>query len=122
MRIGVDGEELPEWDTDRPRHEERRGTKSDDVARGEHDLDPVSPVSLDERLGPFRSQYVSHRSPGKNLKAPMVSDPIEDDVAGEHADEADRQSELPAHHLLVREHATCDDDGFLRNGNAKASR
>jgi len=59
-------------------------------------------------------------APAEDPLPPVVSDPVEDDVGGEHAHEADGQGEPPPEDQLVRQDSGGDDRELLRQGDPEA--
>ena len=119
-RRGVDRQELAERHPGDTRGQERGGPDPGHVARREDDLHPVTAIRRLEALLALGRQHVADHAPVEDALAPVVTDPVEDDIAREHADQAYRQRDPPADDPLVSEDAGGEDRHLLGDRHAEA--
>jgi hypothetical protein len=90
------------------------------VARSEHDLHGVVAVCRRELLLEDGAQDPADGPPAEDRLPPVVPDPVEDDVAREHAGETNRQREPPSQNHLMGQDPCGDDRQLFRDGGAEA--
>jgi len=117
---GVDSEELPEGHPGDPGREEGRRPDPHHVSGGEHDLHTVFPERRLDPLLPSSAQDPSDGTPVEDPLPPVVADPVEDDVAGQRARDAEGQGEPPPQDRLVGQDRRDDDRCLLRDGGSQA--
>src|SRR5262249_2310602 len=122
QRRGAGGgrQELPEGDGGDARREEGGRPETHHVSRREDDLDAVASVGTLELLFALRAQDPTDGTPAEHPLPPVVSGPIEDNVARKHPYKAHRQGNPPSEDELIGQHAAGDDRQLFGERNAEA--
>ena len=117
---GVGRQELPERDAGDPGREEGRSPQPHHVSRREDDLDAVAPVAGLELFLTGGAQDPTDGTPAEDPLPPVVSDPIEGNVARKHPCDANRQRDPPSQNELVRQDPAGHDWQLLGDGDPEA--